>query len=98
MKRIYKYALDLTDRQTVNMPGAAKLLTVQMQNGVPCLWALVEPVEPDAPRMIQIFGTGHDASDAGTYIATFQTGPLVFHVFEGKPQALPEDGPRKQQV
>lgn len=84
VKRIFKYPLEITDRQTINMPGEAQLLTVKMQGGVPCLWAIVETEKPSRPHTIQIFGTGHDATDAGAYIATFQTGPLVFHVFEEK--------------
>lgn len=84
MKTIYKYPLQITDRQTIDMPGDAQLLTVQMQLGVPCLWALVEPEMPQRNHVIQIYGTGHPADDAGVYIATFQTGPYVFHVFEDR--------------
>ena len=70
------------------MPKDAEILTVQTQNGKPCLWALVDPKAETEIRVIEIFGTGHPVlSDMGTsrkYISTFQMqeGRLVFHVFE----------------
>ncbi len=70
------------------MPIGAKILTVQTQNDIPCLWALVDPQAETEGRNIEIFGTGHPVlSDLGTareYIGTFQmhNGTLVFHVFE----------------
>jgi len=82
MKTIYKYPLEINDQQTVNLPSSARLLTVQVQNGVPCLWALVDTADRESPRLIQMFGTGHPSETAGVYIATFQFGPLLFHVFE----------------
>lgn len=82
MRTIYKYELSIVNEQTLEIPGYAKLLDVQMQNGTPCIWALVDTTEAKRSRIIQIFGTGHNTEKAGTYIATFQTGPLVFHVFE----------------
>lgn len=78
MKTIFKYPLEITDRQTLYIPRNAKLLDVQVQRGIPCLWALVDTQKAKEPRKIQIFGTGHPAVEAGIYIATFQTGPLVF--------------------
>jgi hypothetical protein len=84
MKTIYKYPILVVDEQTVIMPFGAEILTVQMQNGQPCLWALVDTSNPINQRHIQVRGTGHDCSDAGRYIGTFQmeNGELVFHVFE----------------
>lgn len=43
MKKIYKYAIEITDDQDIVMPVGAKILTVQNQNGVPCIWAMVDP-------------------------------------------------------
>lgn len=43
MKTIYKYPLDVTDRQVIAMPEDAEILTVQVQNGKPMLWAVVDP-------------------------------------------------------
>jgi len=83
--RIYKWMLDILDRQTVMMPRGAKLLDVQVQNATPCLWALCEPLAPKESRCIAIYGTGRLlVGDPGEYIASFQLsgGALVFHAFE----------------
>jgi len=87
MKTIYKYPLAITDEQIITMPFEARILTVQVQDGVPCLWALVEPDWKPEPRRILTFGTGHPIPDgtAGRHVGTYQVqgGSLVFHVFEG---------------
>lgn len=84
--RIWKYPLAVIDCQFLNMPIGAQLLTVQMQNGKPCLWALVDETATETQRRgITIHGTGNPVpDDPGRYIATFQMmgGDLVFHAFE----------------
>ena len=87
-KTIWKFELEIADKQTIEMPVNAEILTVQTQNEIPCLWALVDPDDPKEDRVIKIFGTGHPiVYDAGVdrkYIGTYQLrgGSLVFHVFE----------------
>jgi hypothetical protein len=87
MQRIYKYPLLILDEQEVEMPMGAGLMTVQMQNGQPCLWALVDTENTLEKRKVLIRGTGHPAVDVGRYISTFQMkgGELVFHAFEPLP-------------
>jgi len=85
--RIWKWMLDIQDRQTMMMPRGAKLLGIQIQNATPCLWALCEPLAPKEPRCIAIYGTGHlIVENPGEYIGTFQVsgGAFVFHAFEVK--------------
>lgn len=84
MKTVYKYPLFILDEQDIEMPDSANILTVQMQNGEPCLWALVDTSNHPSVRKILIRGTGHDADGMGRYISTFQMkgGALVFHAFE----------------
>jgi len=86
--RIFKWELQLTDEQVLWLPKGSKLLTVQMQNGRPKLWAICDPnAVLQEPRRIGIYGTGNPIpEDPGIYIATFQmhNGDLVFHVFEGR--------------
>ena len=85
---IWKFPLKVTDGQNISMPIGAEILTVQAQNGEPCIWALVDPKADTEIRFFEIFGTGHPIfSDAGVsrkYISTFQLrgGNLIFHVFE----------------
>lgn len=85
--RIWKYPLQVTDEQAVPMPIGSQLMTVQMQNGTPCLWALVDETRNPSGtvKRIAIYGTGNPIpDDPGRYIATFQmsNGALVFHAFE----------------
>ena len=85
MKTIWKYPLEVTDEQQILMPTSAQVLSVQLQQGSPCLWALVDPVEPLTLHTFMIHGTGHPCEcGASEYIGTFQqrNGLLVFHVFE----------------
>jgi hypothetical protein len=85
MKRIYKYPLEITGVQPVDMPAGAKLLSVANQNGTLCLWAMVDTDAPNDRRVIVICGTGHAMDDAGLiFIGTVLMGPLVWHVFEGQ--------------
>lgn len=83
--RIWKYTLIVVDRQTLFLPEGARILTVQMQDYAPQLWAIVDESEPSEPREIAIYGTGNPMPDEpGIYIGTFQMhdGALVWHVFE----------------
>lgn len=87
MKTIYKYPIEITDEQTFPMPVGAKILTVQVQNGNPFIWAMVNPESPTEQVSIRIYGTGHPISGRSNleYVGTFQSmygGHLVFHVFK----------------
>lgn len=83
MKTIWKYPLRTTDAQAINMPAGAELLTIQVQNGEPCVWALVDPKAPGHFVTLSIYGTGHPVDTHGEYVGTYQLGDgaLVFHVF-----------------
>ena len=87
-REIWKFELEITDEQIINIPIGAQIISVQAQRGEPCLWAIVNAEERCAsPKKIIIHGTGHAISeDAGNYIGTFQqmNGDLIWHVFEGK--------------
>lgn len=83
-KRIYKYELEITDEQTVEIPWGAQLLSVQMQNNKPCLWALVDVMHTKQEYHIEIIGTGNpmkDPLEELRYLDTFQLGGFVGHVF-----------------
>ena len=85
METIHKYPLKVKDVQLIEMPAHAEILCVQIQIGIPCLWAKVNPNYGTESRAIYIHGTGHTCDPrAKKYIGTFQLsgGTLVFHVFE----------------
>lgn len=88
IKRIFKYELALQEGQNISLPLGAEILTIQAQNKIPCLWALVDPNKGTEIRHFEIFATGDPVlCDIGVdrkYISTFQLegGLLVFHAFE----------------
>lgn len=86
MKTIWKFPIRVVDSQVVEMPFDAKILCVQVQQGAPCLWALVDTEAIKSSRRIYIYGTGKPIPDNidMKYIGTFQYlgGSLVWHVFE----------------
>ena len=88
MKTIWKFELQSEDKQNFEMPLDAEILSVQVQNEKPCLWALVDTEEEMETRYFEIFGTGHRVGvDMGVdrkFIGTYQllNGSFVGHVFE----------------
>lgn len=82
---IYKYPLRIADEQEVLLPAGARILTVQPQNDVINLWALVNPAATAEAVNIRMYGTGHpiDNSEKMEYLNTVQLygGRLVFHIF-----------------
>jgi hypothetical protein len=87
-RTVWKYAMP--DRFCIRMPVGAQPLTVQIQQGEPHIWALVDPGQPDAAIWFRIAGAGHPIEDrVERYLGTFQLadGALIFHVFEIAPLA-----------
>ena len=87
MQAIWKYPLQAIDTQTIELPKDAKVLCVQAQNDVPCLWVVNKDTasKETEDRVFTIYGTGHlQTLIHGNYIGTFQllSGSLVYHVFE----------------
>ena len=90
-KRIYKYTAELENEFVLEMPKGAKILTVQIQNGFPEIWAMVhltpKKIQPMSKRTFSVIGTGHPIDDDEQtleYIGTFQmnNGNFVGHLFE----------------
>jgi len=86
-KRIFKYTLEITDFQTIELPKGYELLTVKMQNGNACIWCLIDEEAEKEAVNFEVFGTGHEIGyDMGIdrkYIGTyFLDNGLVFHLFE----------------
>ena len=85
-KKIFKYQLETTDVQQIEMQQGAEILCIQTQNETPCIWALVEPNATVVKRAFEIFGTGHNIPENANrkYVGTYQleNGQLTFHCFE----------------
>lgn len=80
---IYKYPLEMCPVQTISAP-ISRVLTVQVQNGKPCLWAVVDKTQAEKPSEIYLCGTGTQdgySFEDLTYIGTTQMYHFVFHWF-----------------
>lgn len=86
MKTIWKYQLPLQDSFTIDIPKGAKILSLQTQENIPCIWILVNKNRLLERRTFKTFGTGFDEIEDRNlnYIGTYQVheGSFVFHVFE----------------
>jgi len=83
VKTIWKYPLGLARTVHLLMPLGAEVLTVQLQGGVPTLWAIVESDATMGGRMFIVNGTGNEFhGDEGRYIGTWQQDGYVWHLFE----------------
>lgn len=86
---IWKFNLEVTDVQSVELPARHKLLTSQTQLGQLCLWAMVMPLGQDhlgrskRKRKFRVVGTGNPFPDfrEWRYLSTTQMGSFVWHVF-----------------
>lgn len=82
---IWKFSLEVADRQVIRLPEGAGVLDVQNQHERPCLWALVDPEAEAVERVFYTFGTGHEVKTRGIkYVGSYQLsgGAFVGHVFE----------------
>jgi hypothetical protein len=88
MQVIWKFEIKTDDVIKIKMPEGAKILTIDSQHTIPCIWALCDPIAKVETRKFIILGTGHPIEDTENlkYIGTYQMygGDLIFHVFEEK--------------
>ena len=86
MERIFKYEFKIENSFQIEMPMHAKILSIQVQKGVPCIWAMVDDKRQFERRSFVVYGTGHKIDDRyiNKYIGTFQLleGGFVGHLFE----------------
>jgi hypothetical protein len=84
-RTIYKYTLEIVDNQSIEVPTGAEFLTVQIQHGKLCVWAIVDPSRRTEFEHFFIVGTGHPIPSLETlqHLGTVQLagGSLVWHVF-----------------
>lgn len=85
-RAVWKYPLEIADRQQIVMPRGARILSVQIQRIHLALWALVDPTAEVVTRTILMCGTGKlivfDRAYQHNFIATVQDGDFVWHFFE----------------
>ncbi len=85
--KIFKYEVPIQDSIIIDLPVDSKILSFQIQNGKPYIWALVDPDELLVSRYFTIIPTGAEIeylSEILVYIGTVQMacGAMIFHLFE----------------
>jgi hypothetical protein len=91
MKTVYKYPFIIDDEFSIEFPVGTKVLCWNFQNGVPCIWALIDPDETEKKTChFRLAGTGHPIEESKwtdetnlVYINTvfLNEGSLVLHLF-----------------
>jgi len=85
MNVIYKYVFDPVEFQTLQTKRIVKILSVQMQGQLMCLWAMVDEASSEEALKIHVCGTGmYPSENYDIFLGTVQQGTLVFHVFTKK--------------
>lgn len=87
MKTVWKFRVERAGHGAfiVQAPRGAKPMTVQLQDGKPVLWMLVNDGERLEPMGFQVFGTGWDVDIplglVPSFVGTWQEGEFVWHLF-----------------
>ena len=82
---IHKFPLKLQSEQQIEICTGAWILDLQVQNGVPALWAMVDDKDQKHKRDIIMLATGQKIECIGNleYLGTAQVhSGLVFHFFQ----------------
>lgn len=83
---VWKYDLNIKDRQEVWLPAGAQILSADLQQGELKLWVLVNPKETiNVSHNLKLAGTGHNINDIIIkFIDTIQfyNGSVIMHLFE----------------
>lgn len=85
--RIWKYCLEITDLQRVEMPPGAQILSIGNQNDTVCLWSIADvSTKFWQQRWFEVIGTGNrlnmNFGIERKFIGTVQINAFVWHVFE----------------
>lgn len=83
-RKIFKYPLQITDSQKLEIPKHSTPLSLQVQDGKPTLWVMVDEEKPKTPVTIICVGTGNpvpDELDILGYLGTSQVNGFVWHFF-----------------
>lgn len=87
MKQIWKWEIDVKVGGEIEVPSDFRPLYVAVQDGVPCLWAEVDPQGKKMKMLVHVFGTGQPMPYArALYVGSFQLldGAFVGHVYVGE--------------
>lgn len=81
---IWKFEFKITDEQEIKLPlNSTVTLVGNDPSGRPCIWAIVDPIEPLRRQKLYVVETGHPLPSATSHLGSFVDGSFVWHVFIG---------------
>lgn len=82
MRVIYKYRLLLDHEQTIMLPEGFQLLSLEIQDGYPWIWCIVNSANDFKPVNIKTYPTGMPMKhESLQYIGTIHKDGFVWHFF-----------------
>lgn len=87
-RKIFKYQIPKLECEygwiTIEMPEDAEVISVQTQNGIGCIWAIVNEYNPGENKLFYVAGTGQELPliEDLKFIGTFQQSNFAWHLFE----------------
>lgn len=94
MRTIWKFTLpDPGDINSERLPVGARVVAAGVQEGAHVCWVEVDDSKPLVDTALHVMGTGWPVptefyDDRLAYRATFQSGPFVWHVYQGVPEEI----------
>lgn len=83
MKTVYKYPVPRHSTGFgLMLPVGAKFIRIGFQREELQIWFEVIPGNSLESVSFKVFGTGHEIPDSATWLATFDDGPFVLHLYK----------------
>lgn len=80
--KIFKYQLPAKPGPFVIEMPPGQPLSVGVQDGVPVMWAAVEETGTPVKTPFALVWTGFPVPQGFDYVGTYQTPPLVWHLYK----------------
>ena len=83
--QIWKFPLEVMSEQEVAIPAGYRVLDLQVQDGQPHFWALVDQTAPTVTMKVWMQGTGYKIASnlrLDSHLGTVQLNGFVWHYFD----------------
>jgi len=85
MDTIFKYPIEITDKQTLQIPSQSSPLYAGLDpNGKPCIWCCVDSNKTNHEVTVYVVGTGNPMPERNPtliYVGSFVQRSFVWHIF-----------------
>ncbi len=81
-RKIHKFPISRTaDKFDIQIDPGFRFVRLQFQKDVLCMWAEIDASKVRQAMKFEFFGTGMAISESGQYLATYDDGPFVKHLY-----------------